>query len=233
MKQPAQLYARAVLHMDTKAAHYNRRMLSQQAQRVGYFGGSFDPPHLGHLAVARAAADRFALDRVLLVPTGRQPLKPEGAVASFGDRLAMVQLLCQADQRLHASYLEAPVQTGGGFTPNYTVDTLDRLRDEESGAELFVIVGADAFHQLPQWRSPERLLTLAEWIVVTRPRHAADAVELPPLTDEQRQRVHLLSDVDEPASATAVRLALTRHEDCAGLLAPEVLAYIREHHLYR
>jgi nicotinate-nucleotide adenylyltransferase len=210
-------------------------MLSRQAQRLGYFGGSFDPPHLGHLAVARAAADRFALDSVLMVPTGHQPLKPEGAVANFDDRLAMVELLCQADTRLRASSLEAPVSTGsgGGFAPNYTVDTLVRLQDEEPGAELFVIVGADAFHQLPLWRSPERLLTLAEWIVVTRPRHAIEAVQLPPLNVEQRRRVHLLSNVDEPASATAVRLALSRHKDCAGLLAPEVLAYIREHNLYR
>jgi nicotinate-nucleotide adenylyltransferase len=209
-------------------------MLSQRTQRLGYFGGSFDPPHLGHLAVARAAADRFSLDRVLMVPTGHQPLKPEGAVASYNDRLAMVELLCKADARLNASSLEAPVTTvAGEFAPNYTVDTLVRLRDEQPGAEIFVIVGADAFHELPRWRSPERLLTLAEWIVVTRPRHAVEAVQLPQLSSEERLRVHLLTEVDEPASATAVRLALARHEDSAGLLAPEVLAYIREHNLYR
>lgn len=207
-------------------------MLSQRAKRLGYFGGSFDPPHRGHLAVARAAADRFSLDSVLLVPTGRQPLKPEGAVASYDDRLAMVELLCKGDARLQASRLEAPAAAGGA--PNYTVDTLARLKEEQPESELFVIVGADAFHQLPRWRSPERLLTLADWIVVTRPRHAAEAgsLQLPPLSDAARGRVHLLSSVDEPASATAAREALARGEDYDGL-TPEVLGYIREHDLYR
>ncbi len=85
--------------------------------RLGYFGGSFDPPHLGHLAVARAAADAFALDRVLFVPTAHQPLKPTGATASYADRLAMVSLLCADDPRLAASDLEAPLPD---HAPNYS-----------------------------------------------------------------------------------------------------------------
>jgi nicotinate-nucleotide adenylyltransferase len=212
-------------------------MFSQPAQRLGYFGGSFDPPHLGHLAVARTAMDTFSLDHVLLVPTGRQPLKPEGASAGYADRLAMVELLCQADPRLHASTLEAPVVLPGEEKPaaNYTIDTLVRVHNASPETALFVIVGADAFHELPRWRSPELLLTLAEWIVVTRPHHAAGpaALLLPPLTETERLRVHYLSNVDEPASATAVRHALSRNEDCTGLLTHEVLSYIREHELYR
>jgi nicotinate-nucleotide adenylyltransferase len=200
--------------------------------RLGYFGGTFDPPHLGHLAVAQAAADAFALDRVLMVPTGVQPLRPVSPLAPFADRLAMVALLCRQDPRLHAAALEAPRQPP---VPNYTVDTLQQLLADETAAELFVIVGADAFHSLPLWRSPDRLLSMAQWIVVTRPR--LTALELPPLTPQQRERVHLLQTLDNPASASAVRAALASRDPAraaglASLLAPAVLAYIREHSLY-
>lgn len=206
--------------------------------RLGYFGGSFDPPHLGHLAVARAAADNFDLDRVLLVPTANQPLKPAGAVASYADRLAMISLLCRPDARLVASDLEAPLTPP---TPNYTIDTLVRLRADQANAQLFVIVGADAFHELPRWRSPDRLLSIADWIVVTRPHllndtfspvQAESDIRLPPLTPEQRTHVHRLSTLDHPASATAIRSALATGGSCDNLLPPEILAYIRSHHLY-
>lgn len=202
--------------------------------RLGFFGGSFDPPHLGHLAVALAAADGFALDHVLLVPTANQPLKPTGAVASYQDRLAMVSLLCRSDRRLEASDLESPVVPPA---PNYTVDTLTRLRTIEPNATIFVIVGADAFQDLPRWRDPERLLTLADWIVVTRPHlvnpdHRDVAFSLPPLTPEQRSHVHLLPTVDHPASATDIRRDIAQGKSCDGLLSPPVLDYIQSRHLY-
>jgi nicotinate-nucleotide adenylyltransferase len=200
--------------------------------RVGFFGGSFDPPHNGHLAVARAAAEAFHLDEVLLVPTASQPLKPAGAQASFDDRLAMTQLLCADANRttpdlpLKASSLEAPRSDG---RPNYTVDTLRRLRTEHPANQLFVLVGADAFLGLRDWRSPEQLLRLAEWIVVSRPGIALDSLQLTP---EQRPRVHLLQTVNVPVSATALREKLAHRQDCSAELAPAVLAYIRERHLY-
>jgi nicotinate-nucleotide adenylyltransferase len=197
--------------------------------RLGYFGGSFDPPHLGHLAVALAAADRYALDRVLLVPTGSQPLKPGGTFASYQDRLAMTSLLCEADPRLQASAIEAPTDPPA---PNYTIDSLKRLRAEHPTAEFFVIVGADAFHQFPLWRSPDELLELAQWIVVTRPHAAPDEQSLPPRTPAQGERVHILADMDDPTSATIIRKQLSKGDDCSGMLSPELLSYIREHKLY-
>lgn len=213
----------------------------QSDMRLGYFGGSFDPPHLGHLAVAQAAADSYNLSRVLLVPTAQQPLKPSGAVAAYHDRLAMVSILCESDPRLIASDLEAPVSPPA---PNYTIDTLKRIRNTQPDAELFVIVGADAFHDLPRWHSPNELLDLAEWIVVTRPHLSAHAssgetaatrhepLRLPPLTPAQRTRIHLLPTVDHPASATAIRAELAQGGDGLGMLSPRLLAYIRQHHLY-
>jgi nicotinate-nucleotide adenylyltransferase len=203
--------------------------------RIGFFGGSFDPPHLGHLGVGRAAVEAFSLDRILFAPTGRQPLKTNGASASFDDRLAMVSLLCDLQPpspRLHfeASSVDAPHEDG---SPNYTVDTLSKLRGTYSTEDsLFVIVGADAFLDLRRWRSPDSLLQLAEWIVVSRPGVSLQQLQNLNLTSGQLSRVHLLEDVHEPASATDIRELLRVGSDCAGLLPGSILNYIRAHHLY-
>jgi nicotinate-nucleotide adenylyltransferase len=202
--------------------------------RLGYFGGSFDPPHLGHLAVARAAADAFALDRVLFVPTAHQPLKPTGATASYADRLAMVSLLCADDPRLAASDLEAPLPD---HAPNYTIDTLTQLRSTLTAAdEVFVLTGADAFLDLRRWRDPDHLVELAQWIVLSRPGFSLDDLAPLQLTIDQRARVHLLGTLAEPASATRIRQLLrslpASDPELLTLLSTTVLRYILTHHLY-
>jgi nicotinate-nucleotide adenylyltransferase len=201
--------------------------------RVGLFGGSFDPPHRGHLAVAEAVRNTFALDRILLAPAAIQPLKPEGAHASFADRLRMVELLCDGANGIEASAIDGP-QTGG--TPNYTIDTLHRLRDElPPNAEVFVIVGADAFLGIRQWKNPEALLTQARWIVVSRPGFDLHQLKALQLTAEQRARIETLSDFENPVSATEIRERLHEHAPASGgadLVPPKVLEYIRAHHLY-
>jgi nicotinate-nucleotide adenylyltransferase len=198
--------------------------------RVALFGGTFDPPHRAHLTVARAAAAKFSLDTVLFAPTARQPLKPDGASASFTDRLAMVELLCdEKAPRFEASTLDAPRADG---QPNYTIDTLQNLRSELPASQLFVIIGADAFLDLRRWRSPEALLQAAEWIVVSRPGFSlADLAPLA-LTPEQCERIYFLHEVQETASASKVRERLAGGLDCSAFLMPEVLDYIQEHHLY-
>jgi nicotinate-nucleotide adenylyltransferase len=212
-----------------------RCQVQSAIMRIGFFGGSFDPPHLGHLAVARAAAEAFALDRILFAPTAHQPLKPDGAAASFQDRLAMVSLLCDlqpANARAHfePSWLDAPLPDG---SPNYTVNTLSTLRTVSSVDDtLFVLIGADAFLGLPRWKSSETLLDLAEWIVVSRPGVSLQELERLHLRPEQLRRVHLLEHLHETASATDVRSLLSAGSDCEGLLPVSVLNYIRAHHLY-
>jgi nicotinate-nucleotide adenylyltransferase len=201
--------------------------------RVALFGGTFDPPHRGHLGVARAAADAFMLDRVLFAPAGQQPLKLDIASASFADRLAMVELACTEeprDPRLVVSSIDAPRSDGA---PNYTVDTLASLRDQLPDAVLYNLVGADSFLSLRHWRQPERLLARAEWIVVSRPGYPLDDLSSLRLTEAQRARVHLIETVHEDVSATALRQRLAAGESCADLLAPGVADYIRLHGLYR
>jgi nicotinate-nucleotide adenylyltransferase len=198
--------------------------------RVALFGGSFDPPHHGHIAIATAASDVFDLDKVFFAPVGRQPLKPEGAPASFADRLAMVELACRVDPRFEVSDLDAPRSDG---SPNYTVQTLTTLHEAVPDARLFNLVGADSFLNLPRWHEPERLLELAEWIVVSRPGFPLANLSALGLTPQQRDRVHLLQTVHEDVAATNLRERLEAGDPCTDVLDPAVSAYIQAHHLYR
>jgi nicotinate-nucleotide adenylyltransferase len=222
--------------------------------RVALFGGTFDPPHLGHLHIARTAAERLHLDQVLLAPTGRQPLKSHHP-APFPDRIAMLQLLIAGHPHLTASALDAPHPDA---RPNYTADTLTRLRAElPPTTELFFLAGADSFLTLAHWHRAEALLSrtlLDGWILAGRrgfpfaalpealppgytlgpPRHLYPHVLTHTLLAPHHQGaapLHLLPDLDDPSTATAVREALA-----AGLppphLSPRISAYIREHRLY-
>ena len=198
--------------------------------RVALFGGSFDPPHHGHIAIATAAADVFDLDSVVFAPVGRQPLKPEGVPASFADRLAMVELACRADPRFAVSDLDAPRSDS---SPNYTVQTLATLQEAMPDARLFNLVGADSFLDLRRWHEPERLLDVAEWIVVSRPGFPLADLSALGLTPRRRGRVHLLQTVHEDVAATDLRERLETGDQCVDVLDPAVSAYIQAHHLYR
>jgi nicotinate-nucleotide adenylyltransferase len=197
--------------------------------RIALFGGTFDPPHLGHLAIAAAAANAFQLDSILFAPAARQPLKLNETPASFADRLAMTTLACAADERFHASTLDAPRTDG---QPNYTADTLFELQQSLPNAVLYNLVGADSFLSLPHWRDPARLLALAEWIVVSRPGFSLDDLSALQLTPQQRTRVHLLETVHEDVSSTRLRERLHTGDPCADLLPAAVASYIQTHRLY-
>jgi nicotinate-nucleotide adenylyltransferase len=135
--------------------------------RVAFFGGSFDPPHLGHLAVARAARAALGLDRVLFAPVGAQPLKPRGSSAGFQDRLAMTRLAIAADPGFALSMADAP-RPGGA--PNFTLETLLALRAQLSpGAELFCLMGADSFLGMRRWHRAAEIPLAASLIVASRP----------------------------------------------------------------
>ena len=195
--------------------------------RVALFGGTFDPPHRGHLGIATAAADAFHLDTILFTPAGRQPLKPRRPPTPFADRLAMTALACQHDPRFEPSTLDAPRPDG---PPNFTVDTLDALRHQlPPDALVFNLVGADSFLDLPLWHQPERLLELADWIVVSRPGFPLDGL---PLNPQERSRVHLLQTVHEDIAATTLRDRLHTGDPCTDLLPEAVSTYALTHNLY-
>ena len=198
--------------------------------RIGYFGGTFDPPHRAHLRVAQQAAEAFSLDRVLLAPTGLQPLKKTPPEAGFADRVMMTRLLCGGDSRLEATELDAPHEDG---SPNYTVDALTTLQAEHSGAQIFALAGADSFLTLRQWREPDRLLELAEWIVVSRPESPLEDLSALHLTPAHHSRVHLLQGLEDEASASEIRARLHAGVSCGTALPPAVLLYVARMHLYQ
>ena len=136
-------------------------------KRIAFFGGSFDPPHQGHLAVARAALQALSLDRVLFAPVGAQPLKPLGSSAGYDDRVAMTRLAIAQDPAFVVSLTDAPKPHAG---PNYTLDTLLRLRAEfPSGGALFCLMGADSFFSLRRWHRAAEIPFVAPLIVASRP----------------------------------------------------------------
>ncbi len=191
-----------------------------RARRVALFGGSFDPPHKGHLAVARAARKALELDAVLFAPVGAQPIKiqggGQGAQASFEDRLAMTRLAIAGEPGFAISLADAPSAAG---TPNYSVETLQRVRAKlVAGARLFFLMGADAFFALRQWHRAAEVPFAAEMVVASRPGQAVDdaalAAALPEgLTLEPRAKG------DEGRGGVGVRGFRVRKQDgeCAEL----------------
>lgn len=146
--------------------------VSASSRRIAFFGGSFDPPHLGHLAVARAARDALDLDAVLFAPVGAQPLKPQGSTASFADRLAMTRLAIDRQPGFEISLADAPNALG---EPNYTVQTLRDLRAAlPPGGSLFCLMGADSFVSLSRWRDAAEIPFAASLIVASRPGQQLD-----------------------------------------------------------
>jgi nicotinate-nucleotide adenylyltransferase len=129
--------------------------------RLGVFGGTFDPVHVGHLAIAHAALESVPLDRVLFVIARRSPLKERGPVASEEDRLRMLELAIAGEPRFAVSRVE--LDRNG---PSYTVDTLELLAGAD---DLFLILGSDAIADLPRWKDPDRIARLATLVVADRP----------------------------------------------------------------
>ena len=129
--------------------------------RIGVFGGTFDPIHVGHLAIAQAALESAKLDHIVFVPARRSPLKERGPEASEADRLLMLEVAVKGEPRFAVSRLE--LEREG---PSYTVDTLEALRAQ---GDLFLILGSDALADFQRWRSPDRIRALAKILVARRP----------------------------------------------------------------
>jgi nicotinate-nucleotide adenylyltransferase len=149
--------------------------LDIQGRRVAFFGGSFDPPHLGHLAVARAARAALGLDTVLFAPVGAQPLKPAGSSASFEDRVAMTRLAIDGEPGFELSLADAPKPDG---SPNFTIDTLRLLRAQMPvDSRLFLLMGADSLSGLRHWYRSAEIPFVARLVVAARPGLALDSLQ--------------------------------------------------------
>ncbi len=151
-------------------------------------------------------------------------------MATYTDRLAMVELMSALDTRFSASAVDAPRPDG---RPNYTVHTLEALREQYPEAQMFAIAGADSFLDLPRWYEAHRLLEMAEWIAVSRPGFPVALDSISGFLGADRSRVHVLETVHENISATELRKKLAAGEDCSESVPGSVLAYVKAHRLYR
>ena len=191
--------------------------------RLGILGGTFDPPHTGHLVLAEQAREQLGLAKVLWVPTGEPWRKPDRPVTPGEQRAEMVALSIEGNEAFELSRLE--IERPG---PSYSVDTLEALRELYPGDELVFIIGGDALNDLPNWRRPERLVELATLAVAAREGHAAGE---PPAG--LRARVESIDMPRIDISATELRRRATEGRSLRYLVPDTVEKYIREHGLYR
>ena len=215
---------------------------SLRRRSIGIVGGTFDPPHVGHLALARSARDALGLDEVRLMPTG-QSWQKASTGASSAQRLAMVRLALKGldpAERLLADDREA-LQDG----PTYTVDTLTGMRAAFGpDASIVLVLGSDQLHNLPTWSRWQTLFELAHLAVTQRERVSLQGLPEAVEAEVSRRGADALPDAPAggivffrmPAvavSATALRAQLARGERPDGLSPPAVLDYIDSHRLYR
>lgn len=201
--------------------------------RVGMLGGTFDPIHVAHVAVAQAARHELDLDEVLVIPAGQPPHKLGVAMAPAADRLAMVELALAGEEGLRASRIE--IDRGG---PSWTIDTvmalLESARAEGRDLDMTMILSADAFVALPTWHEPDRLLRLVRVAVAPRPGTAAPSLDsLPAALREHAIGISILRGPNLDVSATEIRRRVAAGLPIDGLVAPAVARYIEAHHLYR
>lgn len=193
--------------------------------KYAILGGSFDPPHLGHLAVAKAVLEELDLDEVVFVPANRNPLKSR-AKASAQDRLEMVRLMIQDERDLTVSDIETS-RPGR----SYMVDTIEEFAVARPG-QIWLVVGADTLGGLTEWKKPDKLLKFCRLAVVERPGLDLDKVTAP-LPDWVMDKVDLVPMKPNRASSTLVREEIYKEGVPEMWLAPQVWEYISERGLYR
>ncbi len=227
---------------------------------IGLFGGTFDPVHRGHMALARAALEQYKLHRIYFVPGNIPPHKQRQPLTPFLHRFAMVVLATAHEKAFVPSLAEAPeeIETTGKDRrqkPNYTIDTVRRLKQAlKASDKLFLLIGMDAFAEIAQWHEAAALFRECEFVVAGRPGYSlADVANALPESLRPRPEVtrpfhkqpargdlmlpgatiHLLGDLHQPASATAVRQAAAAGKPLGRFLDADVAEYIKKMGLYR
>lgn len=228
---------------------------------IGLFGGTFDPVHRGHLALARAALQQCELHRILFVPANVPPHKQRQPLSPFLHRFAMLVLATAEEKAFVPSLLEAPEESGAPTRkerpdkPNYTIDTVRKLKQSwKASDKLFLLIGIDAFADIAKWHHAEDLFRECEFVVASRPGYSlADVANALPESLRPRPEVtkpfhkqaatgdlvlpgvtiHLLEDLHQPASATAIREAAAAGKPLGRFLDAPVAEYIRKMGLYK
>jgi nicotinate-nucleotide adenylyltransferase len=245
---------------------------------IGFFGGTFDPIHRGHMALARAARERYKISRIYFVPANVPPHKQSQPLSAFAHRYAMLALTTAQEKDFLPSLLEAPEeyvpdspkntekvklidkkknknQEQASAKPNYTIETVKRLKQSFKKADrLFLLIGIDAFADIAKWHQPEALFRECEFVVASRPGYSlADVANALPENLRPRAEatrpfqkqaatgdlvltgvtIHLLDEVYQPVSSTAIRQAAAAGKSLARFVDPAVADYIKKTELYK
>lgn len=196
--------------------------------RVGLFGGTFNPPHLGHRVIAEQAVEALDLDRLIWMPALRSPLKDVDGDVAFHHRLAMTSLAASNHAGFVVSDLESKREP-----PSYTVDTLRDLKEVHPEWDLHLLVGADTWNSFARWKSPEEIRRLAGVVVYPRADGGGDTGFAQSHPGSAETDVTCLDSPRIQISSTIIRRRLKEGSALSGLVDGKVLAYIQHHNLYR
>jgi nicotinate-nucleotide adenylyltransferase len=192
--------------------------------RIGVFGGTFDPVHLGHLVLAEQCREQARLDRVLFIPAARPPHKQGQNVTPFARRVEMLQLAIAG----HAAFVVDELEKDRPG-PSYTVDTVEELRRREPGARLFLLIGSDCLPDLVHWRDPGRIGELAELVIAARSGWSLDQLgQLPAALARQVVQTPLID-----LASRDLRLRAAAGRSLRYLVPRAVECYIEAHRLYQ
>ena len=207
-----------------------RSLPASTGQKIGILGGTFDPPHIGHLWLASLAADSLGLDRVLLMPAARPPHKGGRTISNAADRILMTRLAIVDNPLLEISLVE--IERPG---PSYTVDSLEALHAHYGPtARLVLVMAADSLARIDTWREPDRILELAEWAVGPRPGSPfPDRASLRDRFGKAADRIHLLEGPGLEVSGTQIRRRVAAGRVIRYLVPAVVEELIRARGLYR
>ncbi len=196
--------------------------------RIGILGGTFDPPHIGHLVIAEEARERLGLARVYFVPARQPPHKMHETVTPLQDRIEMLRLALDENAFFTLSLVEAN-RPG----PSYTVDTIRELRREfPPASELFFIMGMDSLERLPTWHEPRQLIEMCRLAVLRRPGYAADLNALEEQIPGLKSRVVFIPAPELEISSTDLQARVRAGHSIEYMVPGGVAEYIQEHHLY-
>ena len=203
---------------------------SAPIQRIGILGGTFDPPHVGHLWLATLAADAIELDRVLFMPAAQPPHKGGRIVTNAADRLLMTRLAVAGDDTFDITIIE--MERPG---PSYTIDSVIELqRTYGTDASLYLLMAADSLAQIDTWRQPDELLDRIEWVVGPRPGSPApDRPAVEQRFGERAARIHLLEGPSLDVSSTQIRRRVAAGQAIRYLVPRGVEELITDRGLYR
>jgi nicotinate-nucleotide adenylyltransferase len=196
---------------------------------IGIFGGTFDPPHIGHLILAGEALAQFQLDRLLWVLTPDPPHKLENSITPLTHRLPMLQAMIRHNPAFEISRIE--IDRPG---PHYTIDTVRLIAEQNPNAELYLLIGGDSLRDLPAWRLPLDLVAAVSKIgVMRRPGDFTDLAPIEMQIPGVIAKIQFIDALLQPVSSSELRRRIAANEMYRYYLAPEVYDYIETHRLYR